>query len=153
MRGLVFWVCLFFNTAVQADGARQRADIVVPEQWRSAYEGWGYAPAVKIDNVVYLSGVVVSLKGDGSYEERYARGFKYALDEIETVLKEAGGSLDDVVKITTFHTDLPRQLQVAVKERMKHMQPPHPAWTAVGTTALATPFGVTEIEVVAHLEE
>ena len=155
MKYRVFFLMLglFSMGSVVADGARQRADIVVPEQWRSAYESWGYAPAVKIDNIVYLSGVVISLRGEGSYEERYARGFKHALAEIEMVLKEAGASLDDVVKITTFHTDLQRQLQIAVKERMLQMKPPHPAWTAVGTTALATPFGVTEIEVVAHVKE
>jgi hypothetical protein len=31
----------------------------------------------------------------------------------------------------------------------KAMSPPHPAWAAVGTTALATADGVTEIKVVA----
>jgi hypothetical protein len=31
------------------------------------------------------------------------------------------------------------------------MRPPHPAWTAVGTTALASPDGVTEVRVTAKL--
>jgi hypothetical protein len=34
---------------------------------------------------------------------------------------------------------------------MEVMCPPHPSWTAVGTTALAAPDGVTEIRVVAKL--
>ena len=33
---------------------------------------------------------------------------------------------------------------------MEVMNEPHPAWTAVGTTALAIPDGVTEIKVIAH---
>ena len=132
-----------------AQGSRQKADIIVPDEARASYEGWGYAPAVKIGNTVYASGVVSGLQGEGSYEERYARGFRSAMDWLEKVLTEAGASLDDIVDITTYHTDLQRQLQTAIKVRMEIMSPPHPAWTAVGTPALATPDGVTEIKVVA----
>lgn len=64
-------------------------------------------------------------------------------------MQMAAASLDDVIEIASFHTDLQRQLEVAVKARMEIMSPPHPAWTAVGTTALATPDGVTESKVVA----
>lgn len=135
-----------------AEGGRQRAEVIVPDEARSSYENWGYAPAVKVGNTIYVSGVVSLLEGEGSYEERYARGFKTALNWIEKVLNEAGASLDDVVDITSFHTDLQRQLEVAVKARMESMAPPHPSWTAVGTTALATPDGVTEIKVVAVVE-
>jgi enamine deaminase RidA (YjgF/YER057c/UK114 family) len=132
-----------------AEGGRQEAEIIVPEEAKAAYENWGYAPAVKVGKTIYVSGVVSLLEGEGSYEERYARGFRTALNWIEKVLNEGGASLDDVVDITSFHTDLQRQLEIAVKVRMEAMSPPHPAWTAVGTTALATPDGVTEIKVVA----
>lgn len=135
---------------VFADGGRQKAEVFVPEEARWSYENWGYAPAIKVGNTIYVSGVVSFLEGEGTYEERYARGFKTALDWIDKVLNEAGASLDDVVDITSFHTDLQRQLEVAVKARMEAMSPPHPAWTAVGTTALASPDGVTEIKVVAY---
>lgn len=134
-----------------AEGGRQKAEVVVPEEARASYENWGYAPAVKVGNTIYVSGVVSMLEGEGTYEERYARGFKTALDWIEKVLNEAGASLDDVVDITSFHTDLQRQLEVAVKVRMEAMALPHPAWTAVGTTALASPDGVTEIRVIAYV--
>jgi enamine deaminase RidA (YjgF/YER057c/UK114 family) len=142
---------LAFAVPVLAQGSRQKAEIVVPEDARSSYENWGYAPAVKIGNTIYVSGVVSYLEGEGSYEERYARGFKTALNWIEKILNEAGASLDDVVDIISFHTDLQRQLEVAIKARMEAMSPPHPAWTAVGTTALASPDGVTEIKVVAYV--
>lgn len=136
-----------------AQGSRQNAEVIVPDDRRSSYENWGYAPAIRVGNTIYLSGVVSGLSGEGSYEERYARGFRRALEHIESVLEEAGASLDDVVDITSFHTDLQRQLEVAVKVRMEIMSPPHPAWTAVGTTALATPDGVTEIKVVAYVDQ
>jgi len=134
-----------------ADGGRQAAEVIVPEQAKSSYENWGYAPAIRVGNTIYVSGVVSVLEGEGSYEERYARGFRTALAWIETVLNEAGAGLDDVVDITSFHTDLQRQLQTAVKVRMEVMAKPHPTWTAVGTPALATPDGQTEIRVIAYL--
>jgi len=137
-------------TKAMAKGARQEATIIVPESSRRSYESWGYAPAVAYGDVIYVSGVVLFLEGEGSYEERYARGFETALKQIDAISKEAGSSLDDVLDITTFHTDLQRQILPAVKKRMESMSIPHPAWTAVGTTSLATPDGVTEIKVVAH---
>ncbi len=148
---VVAMVWLASGNAV-AEGSRQSATIVVPEDARSSYENWGYAPAVKVGNTLYVSGVVAYLEGEGSYEDRYARGFLTALRWIETVLAEGGASMDDVIDITSYHTDLQRQLQTAIKVRMENMSPPHPAWTAVGTTALASPDGVTEIKVVAVLE-
>ncbi len=136
-----------------ADGSRKAAEIVIPQDSQSLYDSWGFAPAIKIDNVVYVSGVVAVLEGEGSYEQRYASGLRSALQRIDRILNEAGASLDDVVDITTFHTDLQRQIETAVAVRMKAMKPPHPAWTAVGTTALAVPDGTTEIKVIAHITE
>ena len=143
---------LTLSLPAYAEGGRQKAEVIVPEEARSSYETWGYAPAVKVGNTIYLSGVVSFLEGEGSYDERYARGFKTAVDWIETVLNEAGASLDDIIDITSYHTDLQRQLDVAIRVRMESMAPPHPSWTAVGTTALATPDGVTEIKVVAVVQ-
>ena len=141
-------IALPFTTL--AEGSRQSAEIIVPESHTWAYENGGFAAAVVDDDIIYVSGVVTFLEGEGSYEERYARGFRSALVEIDNILGEAGASLDDVVDITTFHTDLARQIQTAVAVRMEVMNEPHPAWTAVGTTALAVPDGVTEIKVIAH---
>ena len=146
-------IAVFVTTPLWADGSRQKAEIVIPDDWQPTYEKWGFAPAVKIDNVVYVSGMVSFLEGEGSYDERYAAGFRSALNEIARLLQEAGASLDDVVDITTYHTDLQRQLDTAITVRREMMNAPHPAWTAVGTTALATPDGVTEIKVIAHIAD
>ena len=148
--GAMLSVMLALPLIALAEGSRQSAEIIVPDSHTWAYENWGFAAAVVKDDVVYVSGVVTFLEGEGSYEERYARGFRSALVEIDNILGEAGASLDDVVDITTYHTDLARQIETAVAVRMEVMNEPHPAWTAVGTTALAVPDGVTEIKVIAH---
>lgn len=145
-------IILLAAAAVHAEGSRQTATIIVPPDAKSSYDNWGYAPAVRSGNTIYVSGVVAYLEGEGTYEERYARGFLTALRWIEAVLAEGGADLDDIIDITSFHTDLQRQLQTAIKVRMDNMALPHPAWTAVGTTALASPDGVTEIKVVAVID-
>ena len=136
-----------------AEGARQNAVIIVPERAQHTYDTWAFAPAVKIDGVIYVSGVISVLEGEGTYEERYGRGFISALKRIENVLVEAGASMDDIVEFTTFHTDIARQLETAVQVRKENMNPPHPAWTAVGTSGLASPIGMTEIKVIAHVSD
>lgn len=158
LRTLVFVGVLSLPALTAADtagaehaGTRQRSTIVVPPSSRAAYEQWGYAPAVvTADGTVYVSGVIVLLEGSGSYSDRYAAGFRSALRRLEEVLVAAGSSLDDVVKINSYHTDLARQLETAARVRGEVMAPPHPAWTAVGTPALAVPEAVTEIEVIAR---
>ncbi len=144
--------CLFATSAAWADGGRQKAEIIIPEGWRQTYDNWGFAPAVRTeDGTIYVSGVVASLRGEGSYEEQYAEGFRAALETIANILETGGASMDDVVQLMTFHTDLARQVDTAVRVRKEMMNPPHPAWTAVGTTALVPPLGVTEIQVVAKI--
>jgi enamine deaminase RidA (YjgF/YER057c/UK114 family) len=134
------------------EGARQQSRVVVPDRDKHAYESWGYAPVIVTrDGTLYVSGQIVKLEGEGTYQARYAAGFKKTIARIGETLAAAGASLDDIVDITSYHTDLARQLETAVKARMEVMRPPHPSWTAIGTTALAGPDGVTEIRVVAKL--
>lgn len=70
----------------------------------------------------------------------------YKLAFNESALKEwkklghtaAGCTFDDIVDVTTFHTDPEQQLNdvMAVKQEI-FAHPPYPNWTAVGVTWLA----------------
>lgn len=145
---------LLSATAAYADGARQKADVIVPEYWQEFYDNWGFAPAIKAtDGTVYVSGVIAFLEGEGTYEERYERGVRTALGHIKEIMEHAGGSMDDVVEMTSFHMELAHQVGVLSKVRQDVFAKPHGAWTAVGTTALALPGGVTEIKVTAKVSK
>lgn len=56
----------------------------------------------------------------------------------EQFKKKAGCTFDDIVDVTTFHTDPEQQLNdvMAVKQEI-FAHPPYPNWTAVGVTWLA----------------
>jgi enamine deaminase RidA (YjgF/YER057c/UK114 family) len=104
----------------------------------------GFADAVVVGDDVLLSGVVTELReGDADLEAAYARTF----EAIRQTLERAGASWDDVVEIDSFHTDLPAQMAAYVAAKQRVVRLPHPAWTAIGTTALAVPGGVTETRV------
>ena len=61
--------------------------------------------------------------------------------------------------INTFHVwtsdnfegDRNAQLGAFIAVKDEYMPPPHPAWTAVGTTGLALDSGVVEIQEIAQL--
>lgn len=131
--------------------ARQAASIFVPERYRVVDERWGYAPAVAVrDGAIHVSSVLVFLEGEGTHAERYAAGVRTAWRRIEQVFGTTGATLDDVIRIHSYHTDLARQLEIAARVRREPMAPPEPASTAVGIAALAAPDGVTDFEVTAH---
>jgi enamine deaminase RidA (YjgF/YER057c/UK114 family) len=68
------------------------------------------------------------------------------------VLKAAGCTFDDVVDVTTFHTDPRAQFDAVAAVRLKAIgDPPYPNWTAVGVNWLAG-FDF-EIKVIARLPQ
>ena len=99
-----------------------------------------YSQAIKANNVVFLSGQIPLNPAtmevvDGDFEARARRVF----DNLAAVAKAAGGSLDDIVKLTVFLTDLDNFATVnSVME--DSFQQPFPARAAVGVAAL--PKGV-----------
>jgi enamine deaminase RidA (YjgF/YER057c/UK114 family) len=74
-----------------------------------------------------------------------ARQARYAFDRIAEVMEMHGGSITDVVEVTSFHKD-PRAWQI-VHETARDYFPSgaEPAWTPVGTTGLWNPGYLHEI--------
>ncbi|WP_093509644.1 Rid family hydrolase [Sphingopyxis sp. YR583] len=99
--------------------AREADKVLMAEnaEARAFQEAVGYAEAVIAGDTIYLSGVVAAPAGEGQagLDAGYDRAFKH----IAATLARAGASWDDVVDITTFHTDLPAHIDgfAAVKNR------------------------------------
>jgi reactive intermediate/imine deaminase len=99
-----------------------------------------YSQAVRSGNLVFLSGQIPLQPAtmnvvDGDFEARARQVFK----NLAAVAEAAGGSLDDVVKLTIFLTDLDNFATVnAVMEDF--FTEPYPARAAVGVASL--PKGV-----------
>ena len=124
-------------------------DVVFPAGRQALYEHHRYSPAVRANGFLFVSGQVGS-REDGSPEPDFEAQVRLAFANLQATLRAAGCSLDDIVDVTTFHTDPERQFDtvLAVKDDM-FPQAPYPSWTALGVTWLAG-FDF-EIKVIARL--
>lgn len=94
-----------------------------------------YSQAVKVGNTVYLSGQIgldpASMQMVEGIEAQIHRVFA----NLHAVADAAGGSLNDVVKLNVFLTDLAHFAKV--NEIMaQYFQQPYPARAAVGVASL-----------------
>jgi enamine deaminase RidA (YjgF/YER057c/UK114 family) len=129
-------------------GVRQNeATVLMPEdpRQRKFQEDWGFAQAITVGDMIYLSGIVVGKRPeDADMTVSYERVYR----QIEAILKRAGASWDDVVDISSFHTDPEGQIRSMVAVHKRYVKAPYPAWTAVGSSQILG-GGITEIKVVA----
>jgi enamine deaminase RidA (YjgF/YER057c/UK114 family) len=129
-------------------GARQQGQVLLSEDpgHRKFQEQWGYADAVVSGDTVYLSGVVVGLRpDDDDLKAAYERTFR----DIGRILTRSGVGWDDVVDITSYHTDLTTQMPAIVEVKNRYVKAPPPAWTAIEVARLIPDRGITEIKIVA----
>jgi enamine deaminase RidA (YjgF/YER057c/UK114 family) len=127
-----------------------KREAIFPTNRHALYEAHGYSAAVRAGDLLFVSGQVGS-REDGSPEPESHKHVELAFANLEAVLAAAGASFDDVVDITTFHTDPEHQFEsiMEVKGRI-FPQAPHPTWTAVGVKWLAG-FDF-EIKVIARIQ-
>lgn len=126
-------------------------DAVFPANRHALYEAHGYSAAIRSQDLLFVSGQVGS-REDGSPEPDFGRQVELAFDNLKATLKAAGCTFDDIVDVTTFHTDPENQFEtiMAVKNRI-FSEAPYPNWTAIGVNWLAG-FDF-EIKVIARIPE
>ena len=94
-----------------------------------------YSQAVKVGNTVYLSGQIgldpVSMEMVGTIEAQIHRVF----DNLKAVSEEAGGSLNDIVKLNIYLTDLVH-FALVNSIMAEYFFQPYPARAAVGVASL-----------------
>jgi reactive intermediate/imine deaminase len=99
-----------------------------------------YSQAIQAGNLVFLSGQIPLVPAtmevvDGDFEARARQVF----ENLQAVAEAAGGSLNDIVKLTIFLTDLGNF--ATVNEVMESFfEQPFPARAAIGVASL--PKGV-----------
>ena len=124
-------------------------------------EGWppprGYSNGVLASGRILAIGGQVGWTPSGVFEASDFLGqFDQALENVCTVLKAAGGSPENVIRMTMYVTDL-----AAYRGSLKglgpiwraHMGRNYPAMALVGVTGLVEPEALIEIETTAVLPE
>lgn len=126
-------------------GSRTTSQVIYSEnaEERAFQEAAGFSDAVILrDGTIYLSGVVVGPEAD---EAAFDRAYR----KISDILIRAGASWEDVVDITSYHTDIEKQIGPMSAVQKQYLAPPFPAWTAIQVSRLYLVEGKTEIKVVA----
>lgn len=114
-----------------------KRDAIFPAGRQALYEINRYSAAIRSGDLLFVSGQVGS-REDGSPEPVFEKQVRLAFDNLAAVLKAAGCTFDDVVDVTTFHTDPATQFAAVDAVRSAVIgEPPYPNWTAVGVNWLA----------------
>src|SRR5690606_34848699 len=122
---------------------------IFPAGRQDLYAQHRYSAAIRSGDLLFVSGQVGS-REDGAPEPEFKRQVQLAFDNLKAVLDAAGCTYNDIVDVTTFHTDPESQFgTVAAVRQSNFTQSPHPNWTAVGATWLSG-FDF-EIKVIARL--
>lgn len=128
----------------------QRQAIFPPDR-HALYDKHRYSGAIRSGDLLFVSGQVGS-REDGSPEPDFERQVQLAFDNLAAVLAAAGCTVDDIIDVTTFHTDPERQFESVLKAKDRvFREAPYPNWTAVGVNWLAG-FDF-EIKVIARIPE
>ena|SRR6476620_5089526 len=114
---------------------------------------FGYSRAVKVGNLVFVAGTTAANEnGEVVGKDNVYQQAIFIYKKIEKALQEAGASMQNVVRIRTFITDMKRSSEV-LKAQGEIFSEIRPAATIVETTALINPDLLLEIEADAVIDE
>lgn len=112
-------------------------EAIFPAGDNPVYEENKYSAAIKSGDLLFCSDHV-GTRADGSPEPDFKTQVTTAFDNLTATLKAAGCTLEDVIDVTTFHTDPENQFDDIMAARGKYVVGlPYPNWTAVGVNWLA----------------
>jgi enamine deaminase RidA (YjgF/YER057c/UK114 family) len=121
---------------------------IVPVGMEQIYERIHYAPAVRVGDTIYVSGQIGRDK-DMQIVKGVEAQIVQAFENLKLVLSAAGATMEDIVDLTTFHTDM-RDLGIFMQVKDRYLTRDFPAWTAIGAASLGGVSGlVIEIKAVA----
>lgn len=126
---------------------------VIKSKLLPSFENVGIAHAVRNGNFVFISGQI-PLDSDGNIVGKGdVRAQTVQIYEIlKGVLEEIGGSLINIVKLTTFYVN-PDEFSVMAEVRRSYFSTGHlAASSAFCVTALAHPDALVEVEAIAILD-
>lgn len=114
-----------------------------------------YSPAVKVKD-----GTTIYLAGYGAFQDEagksYAGDFdgqvRLSFERIRRTLEKAGGTLDDIVTMTVFVTDMGNGTRFTQLRKEFFQEGRFPASALIGIKALARPEMMVEIQAIAVID-
>ncbi len=106
--------------------------------------------SVRFGNMLFIAGSTA--RGTAAETGDVAAQTEVILQKFQTILEANGGSISNIVKVTSFVTDL-REAPASGEVRRKYFAGAFPASTQVQIAALGTPDIKIEIEAIAVLPD
>ena len=103
----------------------------------------------KVGDLIFLSGHVAIDEAGIPIEGDFDVQANVTFENLERSLQEAGSSLDNIIKVTIYLTDMKLHRSKIIELRKKWFIPPYPADTLVEVSALGDPSRLIEIEAIA----
>ncbi|MYF75356.1 MAG: RidA family protein [Gemmatimonadetes bacterium] len=126
----------------------ERIELNPPWPWASKFR---IAQGVQVGNRVYVSGQVAFVpRGNVVGRDNMGAQASQVFENIRAVLAEAGATMDDVVKITAFITDMSRYADYTAA-RAEAFPNNIPASATVATPTLVSPDLLVEVDAVAEI--
>ena len=129
-----------------------RTKVTIPDVAEAGPGLW--SNCIRARNLLFISGQVArpldggkGLVGNNEYEQT-----KQIFTRIKCICEAAGGSLDDIVKMTIFMVNIKNNTEVW-RARREFFSGDFPASTLVEVRSLAGPETLVEIETVAYLRK
>jgi 2-iminobutanoate/2-iminopropanoate deaminase len=115
----------------------------------------GYSPAVKT-----RGGMTVYLAGYGGFQDESGKTYpddfdaqvRVSFERISKTLEKAGGTLDDIVTMTVFITDMKNGTRFTQLRRETFKEGRYPASALIGIKELARPEMMIEIQAIAVID-
>lgn len=114
----------------------------------SGYEQYGYSPAVRAGDLLFIAGEV-GFRPDGSVPESVAEQTEVALERTKEILRLQGLTMADLVEVVSYHVNLKETVGEFLTVKARYTERPFPAWSIIGVEALALPELKIEIRSVA----
>jgi enamine deaminase RidA (YjgF/YER057c/UK114 family) len=119
---------------------------------KSVHPTVGYSHAAKAGNTLYIAGQVAqdidgNLVGKGDFESQVRQVYV----NLKNIMEEAGGSLNNIVKMTTFLTHY-NYIETYRNVRNEYFSEPCPPNTLLIIESLALPDFMIEVEAIAALD-
>lgn len=126
----------------------ERVELNPAWPWASQFR---IAQGVRVGNTVYVSGqVAFDPEGNLVGGDDMGAQSRQVFVNIQAVLAEAGATMEDVVKITAFLTDMSRYAEYAAA-RTEAFPNNIPASATVATPTLVNPDLLVEVEAIAEI--
>ena len=112
------------------------------------YEPFLLSQGIRVGDLVFISGQAGADDGGKIVDGGFRAQGEQAFANLRRALEAGGSSLDDVVKVTIFVTDM-SYFDDVIALRRTHFTAPYPADTIAEIKALYDPAAMIEIEAIA----